>query len=82
MQKQEGDKRIVAESKADNGRTWPFVSTFSSIVNSPIAAKSPGYSKHPVEQIGQVQGNLPHHNHDAASSSQGWQKDALLDVST
>ena len=38
--------------------TGPSVSTCSSTVNSPIASKARWYSKHPLEEIGQVQGNL------------------------
>ena len=46
--------------------------------------KARGYSKHLVEQIGQVQGkpDARNSNQDAASSSQRWQKDALLDGCT
>ena len=47
-----------------------------------LRRKAWGYSKHPVEKIGQVQGNLTQKNQDAASSSQGWKKDAVLDVGT
>ena len=51
-------------------------------MNSPIASKSPGILKESSRQIG-CSGNLERNsNPDAASSSQGWQKDALLDGRT
>ena len=68
-------------------RTWLVsVSTSSSSVNSPIASRSPGILKAPSRQVGfsgrpgvsENQNPTP----DAASSSQGWQRDALLDIST
>ena len=62
------------------------VSTSSSSVNSSIVSKSPVIFKASSRQIGcsgkpdvKSQRNS---NPDAASSSQGWQKDALLDVCT
>ena len=58
MQEDEGDNRIVAKSKPTTMNLTVSVSTSSSTVNSPIASKSRGYSKHPVFQIGQVLGNL------------------------
>ena len=49
-----------------------------------LRRKVRGYSGHPVNLIGGVQGGLVarEHNQDAASSSQLWQKDAILDEST
>ena len=47
MQEQEGDNRIVAESKPTTMNLAFSVSTSSSTVNSPIASKSPGILKAP-----------------------------------
>ena len=57
MQEQEGENRIVAKSKPAMNLV-SLVSRSSSSVQSPSASKSLGCSKHIVEQIGQVQGNL------------------------
>ena len=55
-------------------------------MNSPIASGSPGILKASCRQIGySVKPDVRskrNSNHDAASSSQAWQKDALLDVCT
>ena len=58
----------------------------SSSVNSPIASRSPGILKASSRQVG-LSGRLDanakqNSNSDAASSSQGWQKDAQLFFST
>ena len=60
------------------------VSTSSSIVNSPIASKSPGILKAPRRTDWSSTGkpDAKDRNLDAASSSQGWQKDAFLDLCT
>ena len=60
------------------------VSTRSSIVNSPIASKSPGIHKAPCRTDWSSTGkpDAKDRNLDAASSSQGWQKDAFLDLCT
>ena len=84
MQEQKEDNRIVAKSKAMSLAV--IVSTNSSSVNSPIASKRPGILKVSNRQIG-YSGKLDvrrktNSNPDPASSSQGWQKDALLDVSS
>ena len=62
------------------------VSTSSSPVNSPIASKSPGIFKASSRQIGcsgkpGASANQSS-NPDVASSSQGWQRDAQLFIST
>ena len=58
----------------------------SSSVNSPIASRSPGYSKLQVDRLdyqgGLMQTQNQNSNPDAASSSQGWQRDAQLFFST
>ena len=58
----------------------------SSSVNSPIASRSPGILKASSRQVG-LSGRLDananqNSNPDAASSSQGWQRDAQLFFST
>ena len=71
MQEQKRDNRIVSKSKPTTMNVAVSVSTSSSIVNSPIASKRPG----------QAQGNLTQElSIDAASSSQGWQKDDWTEV--
>ena len=59
------------------------VSTSSSTVNSPIATKSSGILEAPCRTDGSSTGKLDatDRNQDAASSSQGWQKDAFADGS-
>ena len=53
-------------------------------VHSPIASKSLGILKAPCRTDWSSTGkpDSRDRNHDAASSSQGWQKDAVLDVNT
>ena len=85
MQEQkERDNRIVAKSKPTTMNLAVSVSTSSSIVNSPMASKSLGTLKAPCRTDLSSTGkpDARDRNHDAASSSQGWQKDAFLDVST
>ena len=61
-----------------------LVSANSSIVQSPIASKSPEILKAPCQHDWTSTGRLGarEFNQDAASSSQAWQKDAVLDEST
>ena len=77
MQEEKGEERIVAKSKP----TLNLVShaaTSSSTVQSPIASKSPGILRAPCQPHWKSAGRLVARepNQDAASSSQGWQKDA------
>ena len=82
MQEQEGDHRIVAKSKPTINLV-SLVSTSSSTVQNPVASKSPVILKAPCRTDWSSTGKFDakEHNH-AASSSQGWQKDAILDVGT
>ena len=84
MQEQEGDNRIVAKSKQTTMNLAFSVSTSFSTVNSPIASKSPEILKALCRTDWSSKGkpDARDRNHDAASSSQGWQNDALLDGST
>ena len=86
MQEQKENNKIVAKSRPMAMNQAVSVSTGSSSVNNPIASKSPGILKASSRQIGSS-GKLGvrlkrNSNPDAASSSQGWQRDALLDLST
>ena len=86
MQEQKEDNRIVAKSKPTAMNLFVSVSTSPSSVNTPIPSKSPGKLKTSSRQIGSS-GKLGvrvkrNSNPDAASSSQGWQRDALLDLNT
>ena len=86
MQEQKQDNRIVAKSKPTAMNLAVTVSTSSSSVNSPIASKRPGVFKASGRQIWcsgkpDVQRKRNSNPHEA-SSSQGWPKDALLDVCT
>ena len=58
--------------------------TSSSTLQSPIASKSLGILRAPCQLDWKSTGRLVarEHNQDAASSSQVWQKDAILDEST
>ena len=83
MQEPREDNRIVATSKPTAMNLAITVSTSSSSVNSPVASTSPGILKASSRQIGysgkpDVRSKR-NSNPDAASSSQGWRKDALLD---
>ena len=84
MQEQEGENRIVAKSKPTTMNLAVSVSTSSSSVNSPIASKSPGILKASCRTDWSSSGkpDARNSNHDASSSSQEWQKDALLDGCT
>ena len=84
MQEQEGEDRIVAKSKPTTMNLAFVVSTSSSTVQNPVASKRPGIRKAPCRTDGSSTGkpDAKEHNHDAASSSQGWQKDTVLDVGT
>ena len=85
MQEQkEGDNRSVAKSKPTTMNLAFSVSTSSSTVNSPIASKNLGILKAPCRTDWSSTGNpdARDRNHDGASGSQGWQKDAFADVST
>ena len=84
MQEQEGDNRIVVKSKPTTMNLAFSVSTGSSTVNSPIASKSLGILKAPCRTDWSSTGkpDANDRNLDAASSSQGWQKDAFLDLCT
>ena len=84
MQEQEGENRIVAESKPTTMNLAFTVSTSSSTVQNPVTSKSPGILKAPCRTDWSSTGKLDaeEHNQDAASSSQGWQKDAVLDEGT
>ena len=68
--------------KADDDE--PGLTCRSSTVQNPVASKSPGIVKAPCRTDWSSTGkpDAKEHNQDAASSSQGWQKDAVLDVST
>ena len=86
MRELKENNRIVAKSKPTAVNLAVTVSISSSLVNTPIASKNPGILKASSRQIGcsgkpDVRSNR-NSNPDAASSSQGWQKDALLDVCT
>ena len=74
----------MATSKPTTMNLAVSVSTSSSTVNSPIVSKSPRILKAPCRTDWSNTGKLDarDRNHDAASSSQGRQKDAFLDVST
>ena len=78
MQEQKEKKnRIVAKSRSTAMTLVSSVPTSSSSVNSPIASRSPvGLSGKPGANTSQDS------NPDASSSSQGWQRDAQLFIST
>ena len=84
MQEQEGENRIVAKSKPTMMNLAFAVSTSSSTVQNPVASKSLGILKAPCRADWSCTGTLDAivHNQDAASSSEGWQKDEVLEVST
>ena len=74
----------MAKSKHTVMNLASTVSTSSSTVNSPVASKSPRILKAPCRTDWSSTGKLDarEHNQDAASSSQGWQTDAVLDEGT
>ena len=85
MQEQKEGNRIVAKSKPTAMNLAVTVSTSFSSVNSPIASKSPGILQASGRQIGcsgKPDARRRNSTPDAASSSQGWQKDAPLDGCT
>ena len=86
MQEQSEENRIVAKSKPTAMNLTSSVATNSSSVNSPIASRSRVVLKASSRQVG-LSGRLDasknqKSNPDAASSSQGWQRDAQLFIST
>ena len=83
IQEQKGEEKIVAKSKPTLNSA-SFVSANSSTVQSPIASKSQEILKAPCQNDWTSTGRLGarEFNQDAASSSQAWQKDAVLDEST
>ena len=86
MPVQSEENRIVAESRPMVINLTSSVATSSSSVDSPIASRSPGILKASSRQVG-LSGSLdasanPKSNPDAASSSQGWQRDAPQFIST
>ena len=86
MQEQKEDNRIVAKSRRSPLNLAVSVSTSSPFANNPIASKSLRKLKASSRQIGSSgkpgARSKRNSNPDAASSSQGWQRDALLDLST
>ena len=80
----EGDNRIGAKSQPTAKNLAVSVSTSSSTVNSPTASKSSGIFKASCRTDWSSTGkpDARNRNHNAASSSQVWQKDAFLDAST
>ena len=83
MQEVTGEERIVAKSKPTLNLA-SHAATSSSVVQSPIASKSPGILTAPCQSDWRSTGRLVarEHNQDAASCSQVWRKDAMLDEST
>ena len=83
---QSEENRIVAKSRPSAMNLTSSVAASSSSVNSPIAWRSPGILKASSGQVG-LSGRLDananqNSNPDAASSSQGWQRDAQMFFST
>ena len=81
MQEQSEKNRIVAKSRTKAMNLTSSVAAISSSVNSPIASRSLMILKASSRQVG-LSGSLDananqNSNPDAASSSQGWQRDAL-----
>ena len=86
MHEHKEENRVVAKSRSTATNLAVSVSASSSSVNSPLASRSLGILKAPSRQIGfsgrpDVSANQ-NSNPDAASSSQGWRRDAQLDIST
>ena len=83
MQEQKRENRIVAKSMPTMSLA-SLLSTSSSTVQNPTASKSPGILKASCRTDWSSSGkpDARNSNHDAASSSQGWQKDAPLDGGT
>ena len=84
MQEQEGEDRIVAMSKPTTMNLAFNVSTCSSTVQNLVASKSPEILKAPCRTEWSSTGkpDAKEYNQDAASSFQGWQKDAVQDAGT
>ena len=80
-------KERTGSWQSQSRRRWtlPFtVSTSSSTVQNPVGSKSLGILKAPCRTHWSSTEKLDakEYNQDAASSSQGWPKDAVLDVGT
>ena len=84
MQEQKGEDRIVAKSKPTTMNLTFTVSTSSSTVQNPVASKILGILKalRRKDWSSTRKPEAKEYNRDAASSSQGWHKDAVLDVGT
>ena len=82
MQEQKEDNGIVEKSNLTTMNLSVCVSTSSPTVNSLIASKSLEILKALCRTDGSSSGkpDARNSNHDATSSSHGWQKDAVLDV--
>ena len=80
MQEQEGEERIVAKSKPTTMNQDFTVSTSSSTVQHPVASKTSGTLKAlgRTKRSSTGKPDVKEHDQDAASSSQGRQKDAGL----
>ena len=86
VQEQKEENKIVAKSRTTATNLAISVFTSSSSVSSPIASRSTGILKASSRQVG-LSGRFgasanQNSNPDAASSSQGWQRDAQLFIST
>ena len=86
MQEQPEENKIVAKSRPTAMNLTSSVTASSSSVNSPIASRSPGIGKASSRQVG-LSGRpdastYQNSNTDTASSSQGWERDAQLFIST
>ena len=83
MQGEKEEDRIVAMVKPTLNLVTN-TATNSSTVQRPIASKSPGTLRTPCQTDWKSTGRpgAREHNEDAASSSQVWQKDAMLDERT
>ena len=83
MQDEKGEDRIVAKLKPTLNLVTD-AATSSSIVQRPIASKIPGILRAPCQTDWKITGRpgAREQSQDAASSSQVWQKDAMLDEST
>ena len=82
MQEQRKERTGSWQSQSQRRWTWSsYVSTSSSIVQNPVASKSLGILKAPCRTDWLSTGKLDakEDNQDAALSSQGLQKDAVLD---
>ena len=86
MQEQKEENRIVAKSRPSATTLVSSVPTSSSSVDSPIASRSPVILKASIRQFGLTgkpgANTSQNSNPEAASISQGWQRDAQLFIST